>query len=227
MHPSSLVWFRYGAKDLHPWEVVSFRWHTARCAECAERLAVEREGVSAPVPPLPFPSAPAARGDGPLAWIFPALTSAALVLLAVWVSPAVLEATGLQAKGGSQFDLWIAAEPPRLLGKQCEPGQRVQPLVETHREYLLVIGIDPSGTASVLFPVRGQRSGTATQGKSALPQSWTFDAAPGTERFIALFSDAPIDREQGLRFAEGVALPRGVERVERSCVKVPAAGETP
>lgn len=221
-HPSSLIWFRYGAQDLHPREWLSLHLHTLRCPTCRARLAqVKRDLASAPEPP-PLPgrseSRPPRRWFAPVVGLAVAAASALLVVQ--------LPEEELRAKGGSRFDLY-SQEPFALLGRECRPGQTVQGVIETERAYALILNIDPAGHAAVVFPGGAERSGPSPEGSLRLPESWTFDAVEGRERFIALFSDQPLSAAAAFDLALAPSPPEGVERIERACEKSTLPEELP
>lgn len=207
------------AGNLSAIQWLSLQWHLAGCADCRARRRSESLATThAPVgPPLPF-GLPAQRPKH--------LHSALLVSAVVAASLVVFVSLGddrevLRAKGGSRFDLWLTTDPPSLLGSECSIGQTVQPRTQSAHRYLAVVGIDPAG-ARLLYPMDGERSGPVPNGN--LPHSWTFDGAQGTEHFVALFSDTPLDRTLALAAASATAPPRGVERIERRCIKSRASG---
>jgi hypothetical protein len=223
-HPSSLTWFRFHAGDLGVFGWVAFRVHLVRCSECrqrcrheiAERLAFE--GGAAPAPRA--------------AWAFriamPVFAVAACLL--VWQLSARRggelasndEPEGFRPKGSSVFDvLVVRAEEEALLGPRCREGDALQARYTTSSsKQILVVGVDPHGTARVLFPLDGETSQAIATGPNLVPNSWVLDGEPGRERFVAFFSDAPLRGEDARRAALS-ARPQlaGATVVVRECVK--------
>ena len=222
-HPSPLTWFRFHAGDLGLFAWLSFRGHRLRCAECrarcrrevAERLAFEGD-------------VPVARPSYVFRLALPMLAVAAGILvwqlwprrgeeLALNVEPA-----GFRAKGASVFDLFVVrGEEEALLGPRCREGDALQARYASSRSaQIVVVGVDPHGTARVLFPLDGATSQTITPGPSLVPNSWVLDGEPGRERFVAFFSDAPLPAEDARRAAlsDRPQLP-GATVVVRDCVK--------
>jgi Domain of unknown function (DUF4384) len=223
-HPTPLTWFRFHAGDLGLFAWLSFGAHRLRCAECrercqreiAERLAFEGNG---PVPRAPFAFRLAlpvlAIAAGVLVWqLWPRRGGEQLALND--------EPEGFRPKGASVFDVFVVrAEEEALLGPRCREGDALQArYTSSHSAQIMVVGVDPHGTARVLFPLDGETSQAITTGPNFVANSWVLDGEPGRERFVAFFSDAPLRAEDARRaaLADKPQLP-GATVVVRDCVK--------
>jgi hypothetical protein len=203
-HYAELTWFGFHARDLTLPQWLAFRWHALRCAQCGARL--DRE----------LAERRAFEGRAPRRWwlaLIPLVVAASL--LVVLNAPPVEDLT---AKGGSRFELWVGGM--KALGTHCAAGDALQARAESKRKYLLVLEVDPSGNARVLYPLDGTQSAALAGGPLTLPQSWTLDAAPGRERFVAFFSDAPVSAVDASRAARDVRpVLDGADAIVRECVK--------
>jgi hypothetical protein len=228
-HPSSLVWFRLASGDLHAHEWLGLQWHVFRCSECRARLQRERIAFASVPPPPSLPGLSSYSSKVRAGWRVPALAGAVFVAT-LWVFVVRMDLGSEQGaredltpKGSSSFELRQvdADATSRPLSGRCHAGQRVQPTVESSHRYVIIIAIEPSGEARPLFPREGEQSAVVPKSeKGRLPESWTFDATPGTERFVAFFTDAPLSRTEALKLAQARGrAPSGIERVERSCEK--------
>lgn len=225
-HPSPLTWFRFHAGELGVFAWMSFGAHRLRCAECRTRC--QREVAER----VAFEGAePVARPHYAFRLALPILAVAACLL--VWQLFARhaaneqlalnMEPEGFRPKGASAFDLFVVrGEEEALLGPRCREGDALQARVASSRPgQIIVVGVDPHGTARVLFPLDGATSQAITPGPSLVPNSWVLDAEPGRERFVAFFSDAPLSAEDARRAAlRDQPQLTGATVVVRSCVKV-------
>lgn len=226
-HPSPLTWFRFHASELGFLGWVSFRAHLVRCSDCrhrCQRELVERAAFEG--------AEPASRAAFAFRLAMPVIAIAAGIL--VWQLSARhpgapndelamnAEPDGFRAKGSSVFDLFVVrAEEEALLGPRCREGDALQARFASSRsKQILVVGVDPHGTARVLFPLDGETSQPITPGPNLVANSWTLDAEPGRERFVAFFSDAPLRAEDARRAAvsERPQL-AGATVVVRDCLK--------
>lgn len=100
-------------------------------------------------------------------------------------------------KGGPALHLFVrrgdrvfAAQPGSVLA----PGDAVRFVAEpAGHHYLLVVSIDGAGKVSVYHPFDGAESAPlAPAGRAEVPGSIVLDCAPGPERIVAVFSDAPL-----------------------------------
>lgn len=226
-HPSSLTWFKLHANDLGFGGWLSFRAHLVMCAECRLRYRRELseraafEGVEA-----------TPRWGFALRIAMPLATVAAAVL--VWQLSAGrgaapggelamnTEPDGFRPKGSSVFDIFVVrAEEEALLGPKCREGDALQArYTNSASKQILVVGVDPLGTARVLYPLDGETSQPITPGPNLVGNSWVLDAEPGRERFVAFFSEAPL-RADDARRAALTDRPQltGATVVVRDCVK--------
>jgi hypothetical protein len=130
----------------------------------------------------------------------------------------------MRAKGGSSFLIFVGNGDgdggATLLGEKCRPGDALQAQYRSERPYLMIVGVDPDNQPRTLVPLDGTSSTAIRPGVHGAPQSWVLDGARGRERFVALFSDVPLDAAR----AHAAALedrPRleGAVAVVRECTK--------
>ena len=199
-HPSALFWSQWAARDLPLRGRLQSAWHLSRCAACrtvAEQLRTDRAAYAQ--------SAPFARGLADLQrrlpvaasrrpmWPAMALAgSLTAVLLAVWRPPEAPPI--LRAKGAAtHFALYVQrGDAVSPLGTKCQAGDAVRARYQSPRPYLLVVEIDGRGDTQVVFPGAGAASGGIGPDRQITPGSWVLDDSPHQERFVALFSDAPL-----------------------------------
>jgi hypothetical protein len=225
-HPSELSWFRFHAHDLPVLAWLSFRFHALRCDACGTRLRNETRARAA-VEALLDRAKPA--GPSPSrAWIFVSLATAAAVAIVLFIArpkPEIPNDDGLRTKGGSaSFVLHVAVDGGTdILGERCQPGDALQAEYRSDKPYVLVVGVDPANQARTLIPLDGAESmRLAGKGVETAPQSWVVDEAQGRERFVAFFSDAPIDssRARSAALRDRPEL-EGAITIVRECTKVP------
>jgi len=200
---------RFGAmrllmEELSPEEADRAHGHVGECAACSSLLdelrSVQSEGAQlaarAPLPaPVPWWRA-ALTG-----WRLPAFAATAAVgaLLLVWLPGT---SSRYRAKGG------LRVETTCKLGERvwrCESGERLSPGVAIELRahlpddgYLLVLGIDGTGTRTTYFPTGSDRAGPVAKTDQLLPGSLVLDDSPGPERFFVVWSRAPfLSREVG------------------------------
>ena len=96
----------------------------------------------------------------------------------------------VRTRGVSSRGLRQSLRPGAVLA----PGDAVRFVVEPagHR-YLLVVSLDGAGKVSVYHPFDGAESAPlAATARVEVPGSIVLDRAPGPERIVAVFSDAPL-----------------------------------
>ena len=103
----------------------------------------------------------------------------------------------------------------------CRPGDALQAEYRSEKPYLMIVGVDPENRARTLVPLDGTTSTPTRPSVQSAPQSWVLDAVRGRERFVAFFSDAPLDSTRAQAAALGDR-PRldGATVVVRECTKV-------
>lgn len=226
-HPSSLTWFRFHARDLGLLGWISLRGHLLRCSECRVRCQHEVAERRA------FEGATATPGRVfALRLLMPIVAVAAGLL--IWQLSAGrggprgaetalnTEPDTFRPKGSGVFDVFVVrGEEEALLGPRCREGDALQArFTSSGSKQILVVGVDPHGTARVLFPLDGESSQPITAGPSFVANSWVLDGEPGRERFVAFFSEAPLRAEDARRAAvsERPQL-AGATVVVRDCTK--------
>jgi len=226
-HPSSLTWFRFHASDLGFLGWISFRGHLLRCSECrvrCRREIVERRAFEGATPPP--------RRVFALRLVLPIVAVAAAVV--IWQLSAGrgdnrgeelamnTEPDTFRPKGSSVFDVFVVrGSDTALLGPRCREGDALQArYTSSGSRQLLVVGVDPHGTARVLLPLDGETSQPIAAGPSFVANSWVLDGEPGRERFVAFFSEAPLRAEDARRAAVSDR-PQltGATVVVRDCIK--------
>ena len=191
---------RYG--ELEAEQAASARLHLESCERCAGLLqrqhAAREEFVLKPMPQA-LKDLGAANAEPwwrkLLVWGTPALALAALLLIA---PRALLEepAEGpapevVTAKGGVHLEAWVDTdEGPRVLddGAELAPGDVVQLKFNSEgRRYVHFAGVDGSGEVEVYG-----RATADGEGLENAPFALTLDETPGTQRFVAVFSDEEL-----------------------------------
>lgn len=227
-HPSPLTWFRFHASDLGFAGWLAFRGHLVRCTDCRERCAREvRERLA-------FEGeSPVARGGGAAIALRFAMPAVAIIaMLVVWqlsarsgsrpTETAMNDQDTFRPKGSGTFDvLVVRGDEEVLLGERCREGDALQArYASSSSKQMMVVGVDPHGTARVLFPLDGETSQAITPGPNLVGNSWVLDGEPGRERFVAFFSESPLRAEDARRAAraEKPSLP-GATAIVRDCVK--------
>ncbi|OGQ81923.1 MAG: hypothetical protein A2289_03545 [Deltaproteobacteria bacterium RIFOXYA12_FULL_58_15] len=139
----------------------------------------------------------------PVWGLTPALVAATLVL--VLVHPQLEEPT-LQIKGQANLRVFARRGEevfPVENGTTLAAGDRVRFVVEpADLEYLLLVGVDGDGNASVFYPYQGKESARLSVSREGttdirepvleLPGSVVLDSARGPERLFAIFSREPV-----------------------------------
>lgn len=235
-HPSPRVFFEAHAGELGLGAWLGFRLHLMRCERCRTRWDEEHAAAESAVFDDRVDARLRAAGvtgtkKDPTRWIMIPALAGVLVLLLVFFfrGPDRVHDDGgetLRPKGGTTSTFLVYVSPKGgdggvdLLGPTCAPGDALQAQYRTNRKQVLVVGVDPAGEARVLAPLDGKTSAPTTIGLQSLPQSWVLDEAKGRERFVAFFSDAPIDaaRATAAAKAEKPAL-EGTIAVVRECTK--------
>jgi hypothetical protein len=194
--------------------------HVLRCARCAQtQQALQRASAHfrSEVFPRSLPRVVAASA-GPVAgvrrwwqtisararWALMAAPLTAGLVLAVGAlgrdgqqRPAPGEEPAVSLKGRPALHVF-ARRGDRVFavraGDTLAAGDAVRLVVEPggHR-YLLIVSIDGAGKVSVYHPFDGSVSAAlGPEPRVELPGSIVLDRAPGPERIVALFSDAPL-----------------------------------
>jgi hypothetical protein len=209
-HISAMTWFRLESEALGPGDWLGLRLHLLRCPACrqvrAQRLRL---------------AGPAERGWSKVAWLSLTGAAAATIALLVGVTWQRQPVDELSPKGGSAFTLLEADAGGAPLGETCRPGEVLQGEVRSTRRYVLVLSLSGDGASQVLYPAGGARSVELPKGRAAMPNSWVLDAAPGLERFVAVFSDEPLDLPTARAALDAGRPGAGVEVLERHCLKAP------
>lgn len=230
-HPNNLGWTHYAAASLPLWQRARFHWHLRWCGACRARAvevtqqrAAHRDsaaydrGLSALQARLG--KRPAPRPALPWFGALAALSSAALVGLAV-LPP---QEESLRAKGGDHFVLYVQRGSEVLpLGTQCQAGDSLRARYRSARGYLMVVEVDGSGQAQVVYPAQGSESAAIGSEASLTPGSWVLDRTPERERFVAVFSAAPLQAQrvlQAVRSGTALNTPE-TSTLEVSCEKAP------
>jgi len=237
-HPSDLVWSRHLGGTLGALERWRLRRHLRTCERCrAQELellaqkatfdaapgrAREIAALTAGLPRAAVAPRPARRPA--LAWgagFSLAAAGAAAALLLVLVAEPPGDDEGLRPKGESVFSLFVKRGDRVVpFSDRCRAGDQIRARLRSERRFLVIAGVDSSGTLEVLYPKDAARPAGTPPWELETPGSWVLDDAAGEQRFIAVFSDAPIDLA-ALRPAllEGRPAPAGVEILERRCLK--------
>lgn len=234
-HPSELTWTRMLDGALSPFQRLRLALHLRGCEKCraqrqgllseqaAFQTAPERAGEMARLVSRFGGRASPPRFLGSLAWAAAGLAAAGAAVLLVW-SRGDAGDDELRPKGAALFEV-ISNRGSEVapLRQRCRPGDALRARIRTDHAYVLIVGIDPEAKVTALYPMGGERSAEASGGEVLTPGSWVLDAAPGQERFVALFSDRSLPLEEVRRAieaapAEAVVVP-GARSVERSCFK--------
>jgi hypothetical protein len=192
------------------------------------RLDAARSEVGAPL--RPEPARGAMQGSRGAAWWLGGGVLAAAASLALWLSSGEESERWTRSKGSARIDFFVksgAAVRPGAPGESVRAGDALRFVVpRTEPRYLVILGRDSRGVASVYFPAgpRGERvppSAEPIGSGLALPSSVLLDDAPGSERLYAVFCDEPPAVADLLRELERGELtaPDGCELVETHVTK--------
>jgi hypothetical protein len=209
-HISALTWFRFESGDLYFGEWLHLRLHLGRCETCrAQRDARQIIGEGREV------------GQRRVRRTMTVLSGVAVLgvsALTVLQRPA-RGVDELTPKGGaSTFNLAKVRPTAVPLDEICAAGDVLQGELRTTKKYVLVIGAS-GASVQVLYPAGLTQSAEVGNGVLRMPNSWVVDSEPGLERFVALFSDTPLDAEETmLKVLRGEAV-SGTEQIFRQCRK--------
>ncbi len=213
--------------------------HLDRCPSCRARLAearaaratYEADPARAAETRALIRAASSIRAPKPARWpwlLVPTLAAAGalLALSPIAHPPDAGEAPGgLRAKGADVFAMYLArGDESGPLPDRCAPGDRLRARLEGPGRWVYVIGVDPTGAVTPLLPDDGDDSLALGDDPLWSPGSWILDAAPGTERFIAAFSDGPLSLADVVDAVEAQAADPltpvpGLSLVEHRCTK--------
>lgn len=221
-HMGELALRRLRVGELDGAELERVRAHTVECAHCRQRLRALDDEQHAFEQQMPFErfsarvqraSVPATRPTpSRVAWLYPALGMAAMVMLGALAGPlaALLDRPQNRLKGGAQVALRVmagengpqrtaASDAPEPLG----PGERVRIGYEAGGHgYVAAISIDAAGVVTPLYPEDGQSLPVQNAaGMQYLPQSLEFTGR-GAEKVFVVLSDEPLSVEALRRAAE-------------------------
>lgn len=129
--------------------------------------------------------------------------AAALALAMLWpVDDPARSPNRLKGAGLSAMQLVEGVAQPVAAGESLESGARLQLRVSTAHPWLVLLGVDGTGTVSRYAPVGGELSAAIVPGQAvALADSFVLDESPGPEVFVALLSPEALlvdDLEQAL-----------------------------
>lgn len=111
----------------------------------------------------------------------------------------------LKGAGLTAMQLVEGVAQPLARGETVEPGDRLQLRVHTTHRWLVLLGVDGTGTVSRYVPGLGGQSEPIEPGTAVpLPESLVLDDSPGPEVFVGFLSDEPrgvAELEQALHDA--------------------------
>ncbi|MBX7113178.1 MAG: DUF4384 domain-containing protein [Myxococcaceae bacterium] len=154
------------------------------------------------------------------AWAFAVPSFAAAMVL--WV---MAPRPDTQTAKGADFFTVVTkrGDDVKSLGATCAPKDQVRARFRSSQRYLLIVGVDATGDVQVLYPMGGISSQTLSDTEGLSPGSWELDEKPGTQRFIAFFSEKPLAVSDVTRVirAKGASTPLlpKVNVVEQRCEK--------
>ena len=166
-----------------------------------------------------------------LAWLGSGALAAAASFVLFLAFSRDPELSGVRSKGSGLLDFYVKSAGGVRLGA---PGERVRPgdalrfvVPRTERRYLVVLGRDSRGVASVYFPggalaERAESGGEALGWGVALGASVLLDDAPGDERLYGVFCERAVSTQalrDELRSSARLTAPDGCEVVETSIRK--------
>ncbi|TMQ05266.1 MAG: DUF4384 domain-containing protein [Deltaproteobacteria bacterium] len=156
----------------------------------AELRAIEQRIARAAPPPRRFARWTWLASGG-------ALAAAAAVALLVVLRPGGGPDDGPIYKGDIALQVYAAdaSGSHRLdAGATVQPGDKIRFGVHVAaRGYVAVVGIDGSGAATAYYPFGSREpAAIAPGGDAVLPGAIALDAAPGDERFYAVFAERPF-----------------------------------
>ena len=229
-HPNNFGWTHYAATSLPLWQRMQFNWHLRQCVACRARAAQLREERASFCDSAAYRScleglqARLGKRSAPrriLPWFGALATLSCAAIFGLGILPSH---NGLRAKGGEQFTLYVQRAGEAVpLGAQCQAGDSLRARYESPRGYLMVVEVDGSGQAQVVFPMQGSDSAAIGASADFTPGSWVLDSTPGRERFVAVFSKAPLQAGyvlQAVRRGTVLSDP-GVYTLEVACTKGP------
>lgn len=209
-HYSELFWSRWLGDELSLVERWRLRRHLAQCQNClqvtqdlrSERHQFENDdNWSAQVAKLKSGFAQEHKQPALGRWAF-----VAAVALATVIASTVglrMPRADLSVKGADLFTIFVkSGDTVRPLGSDCAPGDMLRARYKSSKAYLLVVGVDGSGASQALLPFGGVASHKLEDTEAELPGSWALDERPGTERFVAFFSEKPISIAEAVKGIE-------------------------
>ncbi|MCB9654412.1 MAG: hypothetical protein H6729_09825 [Deltaproteobacteria bacterium] len=232
--PSDLFWSRYLAGEVTRLERWRFERALRRSAELRRTLETMEKQKDQ------FDSAPerldqmerlrrlqtsAARDSvSPRSpWRFAPLAMASATGLVVAIS--LLGEPDFRAKGDlAVLEVFVTeGEASRPLGASCRAGDRLQGRIVTTRPHVLLLEQDGRGIIRILEAIDGVDSNPKVPADRPTRRAWMLDDTPGVERFVALFSEAPISEakaENLLRGLEELPADRSIVMREVRCRKI-------
>jgi anti-sigma factor RsiW len=147
-----------------------------------------------------------------VALMVPLAAALALLVLPSTDDPA-RSANRLKGGGLIAMQLVEGVAQPLSAGEAVEAGTRIQFRASTVHPWMILVGVDGTGTVSRYEPVGGELSAPIAPGQGTpLADSLVLDGSPGPEVFVAVFSDEPMlveEVEQALHDVVQDAGPKG------------------
>ena len=199
----SLTLLSYMAGDLSPIRTAEVRRHLEHCSECSAfigKMEIEqKEFLEAfPEPPMLKERHYSTVPFRPMT----ALLSAAAVLIAAFGLSTLLvhrqPDASWRTKGSVALSLYVSdstGQPSVRKDSVFYPGERIQFTYSCGKErYFILASVDEHGRVSVFYPTSGDSSMVLEPGNGVpLPHSIRLDGYIGLERYIAVFSETPLD----------------------------------
>ncbi len=148
---------------------------------------------------------------------------------ALWETPPGSDGaqTDFRPKGSDVFVMYLErGQGAQPIPDQCRAGDRLRARLSSRHRFVFVIGQDGTGAYSPLHPMGGDTSAPLPPEGMVTPGSWVLDQTPGTERFSAIFSDAPLSFDAAkamLQHESTTGTPATDQRavvIHQSCTKV-------
>jgi hypothetical protein len=206
--------------------------HLTTCGACAKFVEETRREQADFLEA--FPVAPAAPEPARRMLPFPVprqlFALAAALVCAIGLGTVLLKPThdDYRTKGAVELTLFVRDSTGTSVAQAapvCVPGDRIQFTYSCGTDRCLILmSIDDTGKVSVFYPAKGDRSMIVEPGNGLpLPNSIILDDYIGRERYIAVFSEKPLEVDAVVNNVRAASKSReGIEslKIRNATVKI-------